>query len=234
MRANERDIAIRYRKEAIMLKESANRSAFARVLGACLLASLAVRCGIARASAPVAGWSVIGAADGVDTVEPQKTVAGEEVLLTIDKKSPYQAGQRLQVFKSFDASAWRGKRIHVRYGIETALPADTRASDGILAQLEVRMQCDKTFKTSLLTIGEKPAKYPEVIMNIEVPQDAMVCGFGFSLSKPMKVALTKLKFGESFIIPQVPTFTLEGRQLFPYPKPGTALPELELGKRAVP
>lgn len=217
-----------------MLKQFAGRSAFAHVLGACLLTGLSIPFGAARASTTVGGWTVIGSVDGVDAIEPQKTVAGEEVLLTIDKKSPYQAGQPLQVFKSFDASAWRGKRIHVSYGIDTLATNDTRASDGILPQIEGRIQCDKTFKTSLLTISERPSKYPEVTMNIEVPKNAMVCGFGFSIPKPMKISLKKLKFAEGFINPPMPTFTLEGRQLFPFPKPGAALPELELGKRTVP
>ena len=203
------------------------------MFSACLLAGLSSSPGLAQAAPTVSGWNVNGSVDGVDTIEPQKTVAGEEVLLTIDKISPYQAGQTLQVFKSFDATAWRGKRIQISFDLDAELTVDTRLIDGIQPQLLVRMQCEKMNRTRNYPITKGKSKWA-IAMDIEVPKDATVCGFGFSIFRPMKIAVKKLKFSEAVNPAPTPLFTMEGRQLFPLPKPGTALPELEVSKPAVP
>lgn len=211
-----------------MLKQLFMRSKVAGMLGACLFAGLSSLPGSASAGAPVAGWNVNGLAEGIDTVEGPKNVAGDETLLLIDKKSPYQATQVLQVFKSFDATAWRGKRVHIAYTVDTTLTIDTQASDNVLPQLGTRIQCEKSNSSSMRPIGKGRSRSVNASLEFSVPKDATVCGFGFYLLKPAKVELKSLKFSEVVGGPGAPNFTMEGRQLFPFPTPGTALPELEV------
>lgn len=214
-----------------MLNKICDAFNFTRLLGACALVGLTSLPGWAQTSTSPNGWNAIGLVEGQDTVESQKPAAGEDAVLVIEKKSPYQAGQALQVFKSFAATAWRGKRISISYSLDTLSAIDTRQEDGILPQVQIRIQCEKASRSSRYTISKGMSKFPSLSLELEVPKDAAVCGFGFSILKPMKITVKKLQFAESFTPPPAPT--MEGQQLFPSPKPGTALPELEVAKPAM-
>ncbi|MEO7493538.1 MAG: hypothetical protein ABIT83_15590 [Massilia sp.] len=216
-----------------MLKQSFARSGITGLLGACLLAGLSSLSGAACAGTTVAGWNVNGLVDGIDTVESPRT-AGGDALVVMDKKSRYLAGQALQVFKSFDATGWRGKRVRMAYAYETVLTTDTQASDNVIAMLGVRVQCEKSSNTQSRNISKGRSYSVDAGLEFNVPKDANVCGFGFYLLKPAKVEVKSLKFSEVAGGPPPPVVTMEGRQLFPFPTPGTALPELEVSKQPVP
>lgn len=165
-------------------------------------------------------WNIKGLQEGLDVAVMQPLPHGSPVL-RIEKKSAYQAGRFLYVFKNFSGAAWRARRIRMRYDIEARGTAEQADSEPVLVRIS--MQCgqysDSTFETRRSLDG-KPAHF----LDFKVPDDAGACSFGFTTAIATSLLVNGVHFEAADPAPPDNEFA------FPLPTAVTASPTLETSR----
>lgn len=165
----------------------------------------------------VDGWNIKGMQEGQDIVTTQ-AVANGLPMLHIEKKSAYQPGKFLYVFKNFSGVAWRARRIRMQYEIEAKGSFNATESEPVLVRIS--MQCGQYSDSTLETLQTLEGKRSRSLY-FKVPKDATACSFGFTTGIVSSLLVKSIRFEEADSTPPADDL------LFPLPKAGTPVPMLE-------
>lgn len=180
------------------------------------------------------GWAYDGAVDHVDRVDLQPYRDASPVL-TIEKKSPFEADKFLQVYRHFSALGLAGKRIRMKYEIQTQVKDPVAAgADAPRRMIVTRIQCNtdgvsqrSIFATYVAATEDSVKRKWPTGADFAVPARATECTLGFAVARPLELVISNITFEEVKTTPAA-TPSVE----FPLPASTSDLPTLDLAPPA--